>query len=281
MHYVVEAGDSPQKIAEKFTRNPHRMSELLVANGGKELVSLNGIPTFASLHVGEKITIPQSWGSDFFPGALGQGPKYRFLTVRAGDTVMSIAQSIVGDASRFWELVAANPQKARVWTGSAWTFQTLTAGEKLRIPTSWNANLGIGGANDIICEVGFHPNDDGTACVADVQEACAPGYHRQPNGFCVPNDVPPPPPTPPNPPAPPPPPTPTPPTPPVTPPSSSSNLPLILGGLALLGLVGIAVAASSTTPSTETRTTSRRRGNRRYTTTTTTATREPLALFAR
>lgn len=242
--YTVQEGDSPQKIAEKFTANPNRVSDLLAANSEKELISLNGIPTFASIRVGEQLRVPQSWQS------LGAIAQYHFYTVRAGDTSASIARGYVGFRYAY-ELVAANPWKAVVWNPSTgmWDFQTLTVGEKLRLPLRWTANLVGGDPTEPTCPDGEYL-DSGGNCRTVIQEACAPGYHRVQNGFCVRDDVPPPPPQPPPPPGPqppPPPPPPAPPTPPApSPPAAKSdNTTLILVGLGALALIGLAVAASS------------------------------------
>ncbi len=57
--------------------------------------------------------------------------------VEAGDYAGKIAQKLVGVASRYLELLAANPQKPTVTVGGVKNFKTLFAGEKLNVPTSW------------------------------------------------------------------------------------------------------------------------------------------------
>jgi nucleoid-associated protein YgaU len=58
-------------------------------------------------------------------------------TVQAGDFPIKIAQKIVHDASRWKELVAANPNKKRAPDGN---FATLLPGEVLKLPASWTAD---------------------------------------------------------------------------------------------------------------------------------------------
>jgi hypothetical protein len=54
--------------------------------------------------------------------------------VQSGDYPIKIAQKIVHDASRWKELVAANPNKKRAADGN---FATLLPGEVLKLPASW------------------------------------------------------------------------------------------------------------------------------------------------
>lgn len=61
------------------------------------------------------------------------GAPRHFYRVQAGDTPMSIARRLTGVGARMTELVAANPQKARV--GS--TFASLYTGERLALPRGW------------------------------------------------------------------------------------------------------------------------------------------------
>ena len=53
-------------IAQKLTGNPRRYIELLAANPHKPIVHVRGIPTFASLGVGERLNVPSGFvGGDF------------------------------------------------------------------------------------------------------------------------------------------------------------------------------------------------------------------------
>jgi nucleoid-associated protein YgaU len=58
--YVVQAGDSPSAIAERFTRDGKRWPELVAANPGKPTAH-DG--SFASMRQGETLTLPPTWGS--------------------------------------------------------------------------------------------------------------------------------------------------------------------------------------------------------------------------
>jgi hypothetical protein len=56
--YVVQAGDSPSAIAERFTRDGHRWPELVAANPGKPTAH-DG--SFQSMRQGETLTLPLTW----------------------------------------------------------------------------------------------------------------------------------------------------------------------------------------------------------------------------
>jgi nucleoid-associated protein YgaU len=58
--YVVQAGDSPSAIAERFTHDGKRWPELVAANPGKPTAH-DG--SFASMRQGETLTLPSTWGS--------------------------------------------------------------------------------------------------------------------------------------------------------------------------------------------------------------------------
>jgi len=64
--YTVQANDTPMTIAHRFTGNRERYTELIAANPQKGLAALPrglaGSPTFDSLHIGEKLNLPHSWG---------------------------------------------------------------------------------------------------------------------------------------------------------------------------------------------------------------------------
>jgi hypothetical protein len=59
--YQVGLGDTPMKIARRFTGQPTRYRELLYSNPHKSVVHVGGVPTFASLGVGERIELPAGW----------------------------------------------------------------------------------------------------------------------------------------------------------------------------------------------------------------------------
>ena len=65
--YVVQAGDSPSAIAERFTHDGKRWPELVAANPGKPTAH-DG--SFASMRQGETLTLPSTWGSP--PGGHAQ-----------------------------------------------------------------------------------------------------------------------------------------------------------------------------------------------------------------
>jgi nucleoid-associated protein YgaU len=52
-------------------------------------------------------------------------------TVQAGDKLRTLAKAATGDAERYKEIVAANPNRA--WDAD----YTIYVGEKLRLPKSW------------------------------------------------------------------------------------------------------------------------------------------------
>jgi len=56
--YEVGLGDSPMRISRKLNGNPRRYRELIAANPHKEIVRVNGKPTFRSLGVGEELIVP-------------------------------------------------------------------------------------------------------------------------------------------------------------------------------------------------------------------------------
>lgn len=59
--YVVRHGDSPRSIAHRLAGNPERVGELFVVNRHKNVVSLGGVSTFATLTVGERLALPRAW----------------------------------------------------------------------------------------------------------------------------------------------------------------------------------------------------------------------------
>lgn len=63
----VGLGDSPMLIAKKFTGDRRRYQELITSNPHKSVVFVGGLPTFASLGVGETLNLPSSFGVGDIP----------------------------------------------------------------------------------------------------------------------------------------------------------------------------------------------------------------------
>jgi len=60
--YRVQSGDTPVEIAIRFTGCPKCTRDLVLANPQKQYVVLpNGFLTFADLHVGEELRLPNKW----------------------------------------------------------------------------------------------------------------------------------------------------------------------------------------------------------------------------
>ena len=73
--YVVRANDSPAKIAIEFAGCPKCVADLVAVNPQKQTVRYaNGFVTFQSLHIGERISLPDKW----FNGALDRMPQSYF-----------------------------------------------------------------------------------------------------------------------------------------------------------------------------------------------------------
>ena len=69
--YEVGLGDTPMRISRKLNGNPYRYGELLAANAHKEIVHVNGTPTFKSLGVGEELIVPYGFSTGV--GGVGVG----------------------------------------------------------------------------------------------------------------------------------------------------------------------------------------------------------------
>lgn len=67
----------------------------------------------------------------------GLAPDGKTYTVEAGDTPGGVAQELTGQASRYTELFAANPQKPTVQKPYGRNFKTFTTGEVIKLPASW------------------------------------------------------------------------------------------------------------------------------------------------
>lgn len=76
----------------------------------------------------------RAYGLGYEAGALDFTALPPVYVVESGDFPSKIAQKLTGDATRWPELVAANPQKSK---GSDGNFKTLFANEKLNLPVSW------------------------------------------------------------------------------------------------------------------------------------------------
>ena len=73
--YVVKQGDSPAQIAIAFAGCPKCVADLVAVNPQKQTVRYpNGFVTFQSLHIGERISLPDKW----FNGQLDALPKEYF-----------------------------------------------------------------------------------------------------------------------------------------------------------------------------------------------------------
>ncbi len=166
--YTVLSGDFPIKIAQKLTGNGNRWHELIAANPNKK-TGADG--NFVTLLPGEVLKLPASWTSApsiaaaaapaaiqpalsnlesalaSLPAALSLPPIAPALPmtstapsggtykVLSGDNPSKIAQKLTGNANRWHELVAANPQKK---TGADGNFTSLLPGEVLHLPASWS-----------------------------------------------------------------------------------------------------------------------------------------------
>jgi len=92
MHYTVQPGDSPARIAQRLTGNAALMGQLVAANPALPRAHGLGAVTFRELHVGQKLNLPPSWmrfGISGAPGVSG------VPTVGVGDAAsdLSAAQS--------------------------------------------------------------------------------------------------------------------------------------------------------------------------------------------
>ena len=108
--YILHDGEFPYCLARRYNVNPD------------ELLTLNGLSSTTSYYTpGTKITIPQSGGA--FPGQRSLKPHPTQYTVRAGDTIYSVA-CLFGDVDPM-AIVSANNLSGTY---------TLTAGSAIQIP---------------------------------------------------------------------------------------------------------------------------------------------------
>ncbi len=137
--YVVQSGDTGEKIAEKYTGSKSRWPELVKVN-----------PTLADakyglkIYAGQRINLPASWPTGIpvlpptptpiapsVPAAL---PALNSYTVIAGDTGEKVAAKFTGSKSRWPELLTVNPTLKSAQYGIA-----LFTGHKINLPASWPA----------------------------------------------------------------------------------------------------------------------------------------------
>src|SRR5574341_2025484 len=98
--YEVGVGESPMGIAERFTGNPYRYGELLEANPHKDVIYVNGMPTFASLQGGEQLNIPGGFvGGGFFDFIVDVVTAPITLPVKAAGKVATAAVQTVATAA--------------------------------------------------------------------------------------------------------------------------------------------------------------------------------------
>lgn len=148
--YVVQSGDTGEKVAAKLVGDKNRWRELLTTNP-----SLKDPKYGIALYVGKTITLPPSWVevatvappvvTPVAPSAPPQvipvtitpsGPGSTYV-VQSGDTGEKLALSYTGSKSRWPELVKVNPTLADPVYGIK-----LYTGKTINIPASWTAGGG-------------------------------------------------------------------------------------------------------------------------------------------
>ena len=140
--YIVLAGDTGEKIAEKFVHNKARWPELVTVNPTLKDPKY-GLKIFA----GQRINLPASWPAGVpvlaptvttppvvVPAVPPAPPALNTYTVIAGDTGEKVAQKFTNNKSRWPELVKVNPKLASAQYGIA-----LYTGHKINLPASWPA----------------------------------------------------------------------------------------------------------------------------------------------
>ena len=115
--YTVKAGDTLWDIAQSQLGNGSRY---------KEIMTLNGL-TSDVIQPGQVLKLPT--GND----NTGSGSE-RTYTVKAGDTLWDIAQSQLGNGSRYKEIIALN----------GLTSDVIQPGQVLKLPTDGASNAGPG-----------------------------------------------------------------------------------------------------------------------------------------
>lgn len=102
--YIVQKGDSPWSIAERFTGSGKNYTQIMEASGLKP---------DATIYAGQTLRIPQSG--------------FRAYTVKKGDSPWSIAAKELGSGSRWTEIAELNN-----WSG----LPTIYAGDVLILPSA-------------------------------------------------------------------------------------------------------------------------------------------------
>lgn len=121
--YLVGVGDSPMQIASKLSGDPTRYQELLAANPHKNIVYVNGQPTFDALSVGELLHVPIGMDdpgvgvgasvtlSQLDPGrGIGKGQSLRSPNGRAELVMQSDGNLVLYDNQGHHALWASNTQ---------------------------------------------------------------------------------------------------------------------------------------------------------------------------
>ena len=111
--YEVKQGDTLWKIAQE---------QLGDGNRYREIMELNGL-TSTEIYPGDLLRLPGQ--TEETPSTPDTSPSYREYTVQRGDTLWKIAQSQLGDGSRYREIMTLNGLSSDV----------LTPGQVLRIPS--------------------------------------------------------------------------------------------------------------------------------------------------
>jgi len=127
MRYTVQAGDSPAKIAQQLGGDARRLGELLAANLHKpRAFGLGGVETFAALHVGEQLAVPDAWGVGR-PRQYGLAQYNGFTISAAGAAAAAPAFAALTNVSDFSQPAACAPVKAaqQAWNANGGT-PTLT-----------------------------------------------------------------------------------------------------------------------------------------------------------
>jgi nucleoid-associated protein YgaU len=155
--YVVRSGDNPSKIAQAFTGNANRWTELVAANSPPKKRAANG--NFATLNAGETLKLPANWPAapggtaappvTSTPAALPAG-KRRVTTVQSGDGFTRITKRLGQPESRWRELRDANVPKDADGRTRAKDTDTkggikpiLQPGHRLIVPSSWPDGPGM------------------------------------------------------------------------------------------------------------------------------------------
>ncbi|MCG7522877.1 LysM peptidoglycan-binding domain-containing protein [Streptomyces sp. OfavH-34-F] len=95
--YTVQARDSLSKIALKQLGDASRWREIATANDGKTMVDGTKFSTRSALRPGWKLTMPRDWN-----------PANREHQVKPGETLSSIAETELGDASKYPQIAELN-----------------------------------------------------------------------------------------------------------------------------------------------------------------------------